>query len=50
MGRPPPEGARVSYALAMADSIVYATARSYGARLVTADTDLEGLPDAIVLR
>jgi predicted nucleic acid-binding protein len=27
-----------------------ATARRYGARLVTADTDFEGLPDAIVLR
>lgn len=36
--------------LAMADSIVYATARRHGARLVTADTDFEGLPDAIVLR
>ena len=36
--------------LAMADSIVYATARRYGAPLVTADTDFEGLPDAIVLR
>ena len=36
--------------LAMAGSIVYATARRYGARLVTADTDFEGLPDAIVLR
>ena len=36
--------------LAMADSIVYATARRYGARLVTADADFEGLPDAIVLR
>jgi predicted nucleic acid-binding protein len=28
--------------LAMADSIDYATARRYGARLVTADTDFEG--------
>ena len=36
--------------LAMADSIVYATARRYGAKLVTADTDFEGLPDTIVLR
>ena len=36
--------------LAMADSIVYTTARRYGAKLVTADTDFEGLPDAIVLR
>lgn len=36
--------------LAMADSIVYATARRHGARLVTADTDFEGLPEAIVVR
>ena len=36
--------------LAMADSIVYATARRYGARLVTADVDFDGLPDAIVMR
>ncbi len=36
--------------LAMADSLVYATARRYGAKLVTADADFEGLPDAIVIR
>jgi predicted nucleic acid-binding protein len=36
--------------LAMADSIVYATARRYSARLVTADADFEGLPEAIVVR
>ncbi len=36
--------------LAMADSIVYATARRYGAKLVTADVDFEGLPEAIVVR
>ena len=36
--------------LAMADSIVYATARRYGARLVTADADFEGLPEAILVR
>jgi len=34
----------------MADSIVYATARRYGARVVTADVDFEGLPEAIVVR
>ena len=34
----------------MADSLVYATARRYGARLVTTDRDFEGLPDAIVIR
>ena len=36
--------------LAMADSIVYATARRYGARLVTGDVDFEGLPETIVVR
>lgn len=35
--------------LAMADSIVYATAKRYGARLVTTDADFEGLPEAIVM-
>ncbi len=46
------EAADVSlgFGLAMADSIIYATARRYGARLVTADTDFEGLPDATVIR
>lgn len=36
--------------LAMADAIVYATARRHGARLVTGDADFEGLPDATVIR
>jgi predicted nucleic acid-binding protein len=36
--------------LAMAGALVYATARRHGARLVSADTDFEGLPDAIVVR
>lgn len=36
--------------LAMADSIVYATARRHRARIVTGDADFEGLPDAIVIR
>ena len=36
--------------LAMADSLVYATARRHGARLVTADTDFEGMPETIVIR
>jgi predicted nucleic acid-binding protein len=45
------EAADVSLALglAMADSLVYATARRYRARLVTADRDFEGLPDTIVV-
>ena len=46
------EAADVSLArgLAMADAIVYATARRHGATLVTADADFDGLPDAKVLR
>ncbi|MBI4636955.1 MAG: type II toxin-antitoxin system VapC family toxin [Candidatus Rokubacteria bacterium] len=36
--------------LAMADSLVYATARRHAAKLVTADADFEGLPDTIVIR
>jgi len=34
----------------MADSLVHATARRFGAKLVTADADFEGLPDTIVVR
>ncbi len=36
--------------LAMADSLIYATARRHGATLVTADADFAGLPDATVIR
>jgi predicted nucleic acid-binding protein len=36
--------------LAMADSLVYATARRHGATLITADVDFDGLPDTIVIR
>jgi predicted nucleic acid-binding protein len=36
--------------LAMADSIVYATARRYEARIVTGDPDFDGLPDAVAVR
>ena len=36
--------------LAMADSIVYATARRHDATLVTADADFEGLPGAVLIR
>ena len=36
--------------LAMANSLVYATAHRHRARLVTGDRDFEGLPDAIVVR
>jgi predicted nucleic acid-binding protein len=36
--------------LAMADSIVYATAKRHGATLVTGDDDFEGLNDVVVIR
>ena len=36
--------------LAMADAIVYATARRFGATLVTADADFEDLPDVVLIR
>jgi len=46
------EAADVSLAhgLAMADSVVYATALRHGATLVTADADFEGLPHAVLIR
>lgn len=46
------EAADISLAsgLAMADSLVCATARRYGARIVTADADFEGISDVIVIR
>ena len=46
------EAADVSleFSLAMADSLVYATARRHRARLVTGDADFQGLPGAIVIR
>ena len=40
----------LAHGLAMADSLVYATARRFGATVVTGDTDFEGLPDAVVIR
>lgn len=40
----------LAHGLAMADSLVYATAQRYGATLVTGDADFEGLPGAIVVR
>ena len=39
----------LEHGLAMADAIVYATARSHGAELVTTDADLEGLPGVVFL-
>jgi predicted nucleic acid-binding protein len=38
------------HGLAMADSLVYATARRFGATLVTGDRDFDGLPGAVVVR
>jgi predicted nucleic acid-binding protein len=40
----------LTHGLAMADSLVYATAQRLGATLVTADADFEGLPGAVVIR
>jgi predicted nucleic acid-binding protein len=40
----------LTHGLAMADSLVYATARRFGATLVTGDADFEGLADAVVVR
>ena len=40
----------LAHGLAMADSLVYATARRYGAKLVTGDADFDGLPDTVVVR
>lgn len=40
----------LAHGLAMADSLVYATARRFGATLVTGDADFEGLPETIVIR
>ena len=40
----------LAHGLAMADSLVYATARRFGAMLVTADADFEGLPETVVIR
>ena len=39
----------LAHRLAMADSLVYATARRYSATLVTTDADFAGLPGATVL-
>jgi predicted nucleic acid-binding protein len=39
----------LEHGLAMADSLVYATARRHRAKLVTGDADFEGLPEATVI-
>ena len=38
---------RIEHKLAMADSIVYATALGYGAKLVTSDADFKNLPQVV---
>ena len=38
------------HGLAMANSVVYATARRHGAKHVTTDADFEELPEAVVIR
>jgi predicted nucleic acid-binding protein len=40
----------LAHGLAMADSLVYATARRFGATLVSGDADFEGLPGTVVVR
>jgi predicted nucleic acid-binding protein len=40
----------LTHRLAMADALVYATARRHDARLITTDTDFEGLPETQVVR
>ena len=39
----------LEHGLAMADSLIYATARVHGAELVTSDRDFEGLPGVTYL-
>lgn len=40
----------LAHGLAMADAVVYATARRHGATLVTTDADLTDLPGVVVIR
>jgi len=40
----------LAHDLAMADSLVYATARRFGATLVTGDADFDRLPGTVVVR
>ncbi|MGA8145658.1 MAG: type II toxin-antitoxin system VapC family toxin [Candidatus Acidiferrales bacterium] len=40
--------ASIEHHLAMADAIIYATARAYNAQLVTADPDFANLPGVII--
>jgi predicted nucleic acid-binding protein len=40
----------LAHGLAMADAVVYATARRHGATLVTGDADFTSLPGVVVIR
>jgi toxin FitB len=40
----------LEFGLAMADSLIYATARLYDAKVVTADGDFDGLPNTVVIK
>ena len=40
----------LAHGLAMADSIILASATRHGAEIVTADADFEGLPDVTLVR
>lgn len=40
----------LAHGLAMADALVYATARRHGATIVTGDADFEGLPGTTLVR
>jgi len=40
----------LEYGLAMADSIIFATASRHGAEIVTSDADFEGLPRVTLIR
>ena len=44
------KGRLTVHGLAMADSLVYATARRFEATLVTGDADFQGLPGTVVVR
>ena len=40
----------LQYGLAMADAVIYATARDQGAQVLTSDADLKVLPGVVYLR
>jgi predicted nucleic acid-binding protein len=40
----------LEHRLAMADSLIYATAKRANAELITGDTDFEGLPGVVLVR